>query len=185
MPLSTKRYFCGGCGAVVDGPGRYCQDACVAKARASVPARPLPAPTPVAPAGDRWGDIPEWPAPPRANLPAPKNPRPITGEFAPDPLNPTRCFLCGLTREFHPEPQRPPPDYAAAIREGIAAAEAINRAGAEVGKKFAAAVAPFSGMAAEFLGRYSVGPAGAREVDAGPRQFLGEPTRAPRRARSW
>ena len=40
MPLSTKRYFCGGCGAVVDGPGRYCREACVAIARAKVVAAP-------------------------------------------------------------------------------------------------------------------------------------------------
>ncbi len=36
MRLGTKRYFCGGCGAAVDGPGRFCREGCVAKARASV-----------------------------------------------------------------------------------------------------------------------------------------------------
>lgn len=28
MRQGTKRYFCGGCGAVVDGPGRYCDRVC-------------------------------------------------------------------------------------------------------------------------------------------------------------
>ena len=33
MRLGTKRYFCGGCGSVVDGPGQYCDGDCLARAR--------------------------------------------------------------------------------------------------------------------------------------------------------
>jgi hypothetical protein len=46
VKLSTKRYYCGGCGASVEGPGRFCDDGCVDRARgvaiARVRARYLP-----------------------------------------------------------------------------------------------------------------------------------------------
>jgi hypothetical protein len=42
---STKRYYCAGCGASVDGAGRHCGEACVARARAkAIAAAPCPTP---------------------------------------------------------------------------------------------------------------------------------------------
>lgn len=173
MRLGTKRYFCGGCGAVVDGPGRYCKDACVAKARASAAGPPLTA------AGSYGLDLQcrclPTPEPQKAESSGYAIAhREIRAEYERmQKMHAEKLKqLCVANHVDAPVIAQRKPDFAKAMREGIAAAEAINARAAEIGEKLAKSMAPFAGMP-EFLDRFAFA--------AGATLPFREPTRPPRR----